>query len=74
MDCVAASGVFSNVDDGAASLVVSGVSAWGDFSKFGGGIGEELSSGLEEVGAGVSKAPPGDEYAGGSSSAGAWKE
>lgn len=64
---VASSGAVSN----AVSFVVSGVSDLGDFSKFGGAIGEVLSIVLEEVGAGVLKAPPGDEYVGRSSSVGA---
>jgi hypothetical protein len=49
----------SFVDSGDSDLV---------FSKLGCAMGEVLGMDFEAVGAGVSKAPPGDEYAGGSSS------
>lgn len=62
----AADGAFSKGDDSAS--FDSGVSGLGDFSKFGAGIGVESSTIFLAVGAGVSKAPPGEEYAGGSSS------
>lgn len=59
-------GAFSKGDESAS--FESGVSGLGDFSKLGAGMGVESSTIFLEVGAGVSKAPPGEEYAGGSSS------
>lgn len=69
----AADGVLSKGDD-SPSFDISGVSGLGVFSKLGAEMGEEASTIFLAVGAGVSKALPGEPYAGGSSSVWACKD
>lgn len=61
---------FVGVDltSGTASFVDSAGDSDLVFSKLGCAMGEVLETGFEAAGAGVSKAPPGDAYDGGSSS------